>query len=140
MPVPIFSPTALPVTSSLPLPRQRCRSRSIAGCVAGRHRLRPRLHDVELAVLGVLGPFDVHRHRMAGRGGVVLLDADRVVGQRQHLGIVEAEARARRLGRVGSSRVVAPIWPAASTMASCFCPSVRRSTARWPCRKVGLWT
>src|SRR6185503_2111494 len=38
---------------------------------------RPGLHDIELSVLAVLGPFDIHRGRLAGQGGVMLLDLDR---------------------------------------------------------------
>ena len=43
------------------------------------HRLRPRLQDVELAVLAVAAPFDVHRP------AVVALDGDG--GARQRLGL-----------------------------------------------------
>ena len=74
------------------------------------HGLRPRLHDVQLAVVGVLRPFDVHRHGMAGELRIMLLDADRGVGQRQHLRVGQAEARAfgglgRHVQRAGGDYV-----------------------------------
>ena len=76
---------------------QRVALERIAGALR-RDRFRPRLHNIQPAVLSILRPFDVHRHGMAGLRGIVLLDADRVVGQRQHVGIVDAELRACRLG------------------------------------------
>ncbi len=50
------------------------------------HRLGPRLQDVELAVLAVPSPFDIHRTP------VVLLDRDRVARELLDLGIGEREA------------------------------------------------
>jgi hypothetical protein len=57
------------------------------------HRLGPGLQDVELAVLTVLAPLDVHR------AAVVLLDDQRVLGQLGHVGIVQriAVAQFRRV-------------------------------------------
>src|SRR3989338_3336938 len=55
---------------------------------AAFHRFRTRLNDVQLAVVAVFGPLDVHRTT------VVLLDDHRLLGQLADLGIAEAEARA----------------------------------------------
>ena len=60
--------------------------------LAGGHRLRPCLHDEQLAVLTVLGPLDVHRHQVPGLGRIVLLDLDRVASQLEHVGVVQAVA------------------------------------------------
>ncbi len=56
------------------------------------HRFRARLDDVQLAVVTVLGPLDVHRAL------VVLLDNHRLFGQLGHFGIAQAETRA--IGRL----------------------------------------
>ena len=65
-----------------------------------RHGFRPRLHDVEQPVVGILRPFDVHRLGVPGARGVMILDADRAIRQVEHLRVAEAEPRAlRRVGR-----------------------------------------
>ena len=38
------------------------------------HRLGPRLDDVKLPVIAILGPFDVHGHRMAGGFRIMVFD------------------------------------------------------------------
>ncbi len=58
------------------------------GAGAALHRLGARLDDIQLAVVTVLGPFDVHRAL------VVLLDDHGLLGQLADLGIGQAEARA----------------------------------------------
>ena len=68
-------------------------------------RLRPGLQDVEFAGQPVLGPFDVHGHGVAGAFAVMPLDLQRVVGQRQHLLVAQAEPVARgQRGRHGPGR------------------------------------
>ncbi len=71
------------------------------------HGLRPRLDDVEFSVGGVLGPFDVHRHRVTGHARIMVLDLDRVGREFQHLGIGEAEAAALRLRHLQIRRAAA---------------------------------
>ncbi len=63
------------------------------------HRLRPGLDDVELMVEAVQGPLDVHGRGPAGVPGVVILDADGIVGELQHLLVGEAEAAPLLLAR-----------------------------------------
>ena len=65
----------------------------------GSDGFRARLDHVELPVDAVLGPFHVHRARLAGLRAVVLLDLDGVVGQREHLLVADAEARRSAVGR-----------------------------------------
>src|SRR5690242_11352494 len=55
------------------------------------HRLRTRLDDVDVAIVAVLSPFNVHRHRMASALREVILDTQREVGNRQYVPIVDAE-------------------------------------------------
>ena len=66
------------------------------------HGLRPRLDDVELSVGCVLGPLDVHGHRVTGHARIMVLDLDRIGREFQHLGIGDAEALA--LAPSGPSR------------------------------------
>ena len=70
------------------------------------HRFGSSLDHVELSVIGILGPFDIHRHRMPGLRRVMVLDRDGVVGKLEHLRVVDAEALAQRLrnGDVSSYR------------------------------------
>ena len=53
------------------------------------HGFRARLHDVQLAGCTVFRPLDVHRAL------VVLLDRQRLPGQRFHLGVADAEFAAQ---------------------------------------------
>ena len=99
--------------------------------------LRPRLDDVEVAVQAVLGPLDVHRPRAAGT--VVVLDPDRVFGEPQHIVVGQAEALPVGSG-VGTLRVGSRVRPGRVDHLHLLLAEPRRSTARWPCRKVGLWT
>ena len=62
-----------------------------AGLAARLHRLGPRLDDVDVAGLAVLGPFHVHR------AAIVLLDGDRPAGQEQNLLVAQHEAGALEL-------------------------------------------
>ena len=52
------------------------------------HGFRTGLNDVELAILTILGPLDVHR------AAVVLIDDDGLLSQRHHLFIRDAAAAA----------------------------------------------
>src|SRR5690606_13412037 len=54
---------------------------------AAFHGFRPSLDDIQLAVIPILGPFDVHR------AAVVLLDDHRLTGQADHFLVAQAEAR-----------------------------------------------
>ena len=56
------------------------------------HGLGSSLNDIELPIIGILGPFNVHRHRMPGIRRVMVLDSDRVVGKLEHLRVVDTEA------------------------------------------------
>src|SRR5690606_41771749 len=56
------------------------------------HRFGARLQDVELAVLAVLAPFDVHR------AAIVLLDDHRVTRQLEHVLVGQGEAVALLVG------------------------------------------
>ena len=65
--------------------------------------LGPRLDDVKLRVVIIFGPFDVHRHWMAGLRRIVFLDSDRIAGELEHLGIGQAKARTFRIRDVDVS-------------------------------------
>ena len=69
-PVATLPPTARPLTQGLALGAQPVFF-DHAQRLARGHGFRPRLNDVELAVHAVLGPFDVHRRRLAGLAAVV---------------------------------------------------------------------
>src|SRR5690606_35670461 len=58
------------------------------GAGAALNGFRTGLHDVQLAVVTVLGPLDIHR------AAIVFFDDHRLFGQLAHLGIGDAEARA----------------------------------------------
>ena len=75
----------------------RDRARSRPACC---RRFGTRLDDVEPAIPAVLGPFDVHRRRMPGETGVVVLDTDRAIGKFEHLRVGEAEPFALALARL----------------------------------------
>ena len=83
----------------------------LAHVALGGHRLGPGLHDVEVAVERVLGPFDVHGAVFAGAGRVVLLDAHGAGCQLQDLLVADAEAPSPGLGRgdVGRAPGRAPV-------------------------------
>src|SRR5579871_708389 len=61
-------------------------------------RLRPRLHDVELPVDAILGPFNVHGLHAPRAGAVVTLDLQGVVRQDAYVLIAEAEPAPFGLG------------------------------------------
>ena len=65
------------------------------------HGLRTRLQDVELAVVAILAPLDVHR------AAVVLLDDDRVAGELEHILVAERETVAVSLGHVDGAHGLA---------------------------------
>ncbi len=58
------------------------------GLLAAAHGFRARLDDVELAILTILGPLDIHR------AAVVLLDDEGLSGQIHHLFVGDAETAA----------------------------------------------
>jgi len=72
----------------------------------GGDRLRAGLHDVELAIGAVLRPFDVHRTALTGLRAVVVLDADGILGEPEHLLVLDAEpfALGRDRGQVPGRR------------------------------------
>ena len=59
-----------------------------------RHRLWPRLDDVDLPIVGILGPLDVHGHWLPGLGRVVVFDRDGISRNSKHLRITDGEALA----------------------------------------------
>lgn len=63
------------------------------GLLTAAHGFRACLHYVELAILTILGPLDIHR------AAIVLLDDEGLFRQRHHLLIADAEAAA--LGLIG---------------------------------------
>ena len=63
------------------------------------HSFRAGLDNVEPAVFAVLGPFDIHRGRVPGEPGIMVLDADRVVRQFEYFLVGQAKALACGLGR-----------------------------------------
>ena len=79
---------------------ERCRR------LARGHRFGSSLDHVELSIIGIFGPFDIHRHRMPGLRRVMVLDRDRVVGKLEHFRVVDAEATAKRLRNGDVSRTV----------------------------------
>src|SRR6516165_1480411 len=76
-----------------------CRRRSARG-----HGLGPGLNDVKLPIIGILGPFDIHRGKVPGMRRVVVLNSDRVVSQLEHFRVVDTGAFPSRLRNPDISR------------------------------------
>src|SRR6516165_1159869 len=79
LPEPIFSPTARPVTRTGPLAFKV----KVSNAPVARR---------EATVFSILSPFDIHRGRLPGQLRIVVLDADRVIGELEHLAIGETIA------------------------------------------------
>ena len=75
-------------------------------CLARGHRFGSSLDHVELSIIGIFGPFDIHRHRMSGLRRVMVLDRDGVAGKLEHFRVVDAETAAKRLRNRDVSRAV----------------------------------
>ncbi len=88
LPCPIFEPMARPLASTSPALADAIARERVLALLLALHGLGTRLEDVDLAVLAVAAPFDVHG------ASVVLLDGHRVARELFDLRVGEREALA----------------------------------------------
>ena len=133
-PCPSRSSRRPPGLRSGPRPAGRARNARRSNAGAERHRLGPGLDHVQLAVEAVLGPLHVHRP------AVVALDGAGVAGQLEHLVVAQAVAARDRPSGSGCCGSCASSRPRRRPSSPPCRRARRRSTARCPASKVGLWT
>ena len=107
-PAAIFSPTLRPRNQHRPLAFEAVDLDRRPAILARLDRLRPGLDDEQLAGTAVLGPFDVHRRRLAALLAVVVLDDAGPARQRQDLVVADGEADCGRRAGTGTFFTIFP--------------------------------